>query len=85
MKLCPGILGVKPPMYGGSGGIALPFQGLDLPAEGNFVRDALPEAGASQNAKFYLRHVEPTAVLGCVVELQPFHDTPGLSSGEGFV
>ena len=85
MKLCTGILGVKAPMDGGSGGIALSFQGLDFPAEGGLVRDAPPEAGASQNAKFYLRHVEPTAVLGCVVELQPFHDTPRLSSGEGLI
>lgn len=85
MKLCPGILGVKPPMDGGSGGIALPFQGLDFPAEGGLVRDAPPEAGASQYAKLYLRHVEPTAVLGCVVEFQSFHDTPGFGSGEGLV
>ena len=85
MKLCPGILRVKPPMDCGLGGIELPFQGLDFPAEGGLVRDAPPEAGASQNAELYLRHVEPTAVLGCVLEPQPFHDTPGLSSWEGLV
>ena len=85
MKLCPGILGVKPPMDGSSGGIALPFQGLYFPAESGLVRDTPPEAGASQNAKLDLRHVEPTAVFGRVVELQPFYDPPGLGGGEGLV
>ena len=34
MELPPGVLGSKPPVDGGLGGIALPLQGLDLPAEG---------------------------------------------------
>ncbi len=59
MKFCPGILGVKPPMDGGLGGIALPFQCLDFPGEGGLVRDAPPEAGASQNAKLDLRIPSP--------------------------
>ncbi len=85
MELPPGILGSKPPVDGSLGGIALPFQGLDFPAEGGFVRDTPPEAGASQHAEFDLRHVEPTAVFGCVMKLQPFYDPPGLSGGKGHV
>ncbi len=43
MELAPSILGVKAPMDCGLGGIALPFQGLDFPAEDGLVRDAPSE------------------------------------------
>ena len=85
MEFLAGVLGSKPPVDGGLGGIALPLQGLDFPAESGLVGDTLTEAGASQNAKLDLRHVQPTTVLGCVVKLQPFHDAPGLSSGESLI
>ncbi len=85
MELPPGILGSKAPVDGSLGGIALPFQGLDFPAEGGLVEGTPPEAGASQHAKLDLRHVEPTAVFGRVMELQPFYDPPGLRGGEGLV
>ncbi len=85
MEFRPGILGAKAPIDGGSGSIAFQFQGSDFPAEDGLVGDAPPKAGASQNAKLDLCHVQPTAVLGRVVELQSFHDTPGLSGGEGLV
>lgn len=42
MEFRPGILGVKPPIDGGSGGITLPLQGLDFPAEGGLVGDTPP-------------------------------------------
>ena len=71
VKFGTGVLGVEPPVDGGSGGISLRDQGLDLPPEGGFVGDALLEAGAGQ-------HAEPTPVLGGVVELQPFGDPAGL-------
>ena len=51
-----GILGVKPPMDGGLGGIALPFQGSDFPAEVGLVGYTPPEARASQHAELDLRH-----------------------------
>ena len=56
MELPPGVLGSKPPVDGGLGGVALPFQGLDLPAEDGLGGDTLTEAGACQDAKFNLRH-----------------------------
>ena len=56
MELPPGVLGSKPPVDGGLGGIALPLQGLDFPAEGGLGGDTLPEAGAGQHAKLGLRH-----------------------------
>ena len=56
MEFPPGVMGSKPPVDGSLGGIALPLQGLDLPAEGGLVRDTLTEAGARQDAKLDLRH-----------------------------
>ncbi len=85
MELPPGILGSKPPVDGSLGGIALPFQGSDFPAESGLIGDAPPEARAGQHAKLDLSHVQPTAVLGRMVELQPFYDPPGLRGGEGLV
>jgi len=85
MEIPPGVMGSKPPVDGSLGGIALPLQGLDLPAEGGLVRDTLPEARARQYAKLDLRHVQPTTVLGCVVKLEAFHDAPGLSGGESLI
>ena len=80
VKFAPGVLGVEPPVNGGSGGISLRDQGLDLPPEGGFVGDALLEAGAGQHAELDFRHIQPTPVLGGVVELQPFGDPAGLGA-----
>ena len=85
MEFRPSILRAEAPMNGGSGGISLPFQGLDFPAEGGLVGDTPPQAGSRQDAELDLGHVEPTAVLGRVVELQPFYNPPGLRGGEGLV
>src|SRR5271154_3267057 len=41
-----------------------------VPQHGHFVNPAV-EALAGKNAQFRLSHVQPTAVLGSVVELQP--------------
>ena len=85
MKFGSGVLGVEPPVDGGLGGVALLLQSLDFLPEGLLVGKPLFEARAGQNAELYLRHVQPTAVLGGVVELQPFGDPPGLGSREGLV
>ena len=42
VKFAPGVLGVEPPVNGGSGGISLRDQGLDLPPEGGFVGGLFP-------------------------------------------
>ena len=47
--------------------------------------DALLEAGAGQHAELDFRHIQPTPVLGGVVELQPFGDPAGLGRWEGLV
>ena len=56
MEFRTGILGVEPPVDGGSGSIAFLLQGLDFPAKGRLVGDPPPEAGASQDTKLDLRH-----------------------------
>ena len=54
MEFGSGVLGVEPPVDGGSGGVALPHQGLDFPAEGILVGETPPEAGAGQYAELDL-------------------------------
>ena len=66
MKFGPGILGVEPPVDGGSGGVALPHQGLGFPPERLPVGEPLPQAAAGQYAELDFRHVQPTAVLRVV-------------------
>ena len=85
MEFGSGVLSVEPPVDGGSGDVSLRDQGLDLPPEGGFVGDALLEAAARQDAELDFRHIQPTAVLGGVVKLQPLGDAPGLRRWEGLV
>ena len=46
MELSPGVLGSMPPVDGGLGGIALPFQGLDFPLDLDQLTKCLPDAAA---------------------------------------
>ena len=85
VKFGSGILGIEPPVDGGFCGVALLLQSLDFLPEGLLVGKPLFEARAGQNAELYLRHIEPTAVLGGVVKLQPLGDAPGLRRWEGLV
>ncbi len=85
MEFRPSILGVEAPMDRGSGGVSLPLQGLNFSAEGSLIGDTPPQARSGQDAELDLRHVEPTAVFGGVVELQPLYDTPGLRGRKGLV
>ena len=41
--------------------------------------------GADQYAELDFRQVQPTAMLGGIVKLQPFSDAPGFLGGEGLV
>ena len=85
MKFGSGILGVEPPVDGGFCGVALLLQSLDFLPEGLLVGKPLFEARGGQNAELDLRHVQPTAVLGRVMKLQPPGDPPGFLSREGLV
>ncbi len=64
VKFGSGILGIEPPVDGGSGGVALRDQSIDFPSEGHFAGEPLLQAGAGQDAELNLGHVQPTPVLG---------------------
>ena len=85
MELGSGILGGEPPVDGGSGGVALRDQSIDFPSEGHFAGEPLLQAGAGQDTELDFGHVQPTAVLGRVVKLQPPGNPPGLRRRESFV
>ena len=65
--------------------VSLLFQDMNLPAEGLLVGDALFEAAAGENTEFDLRHIQPTAMLGRVVKLQPLGYAPGLRQRKGLI
>ena len=71
MEFGSGILDAEAPVDAGLSFVSLQFQGVDLPAEGFLVRETLPEATAGEDAELDLRHIQPAAMLGSVVKLQP--------------
>ena len=85
MKFGAGVSGFKPPVDTSSGGVALRHQGLDFPPERLLVGEPLLQAGAGQHAELDFRHIQPTPVLGGVMELQPFRNPSGLGRWEGLV
>ena len=85
MELGSGILGGEPPVDGGPRLVSLSHRGSDHPLERFLAGEPLVEAGAGQYAELDFGHVQPTAVLGRVVELQPFHDPPRLGGREAGV
>ena len=80
-----GLLYAEVPVDPGLRLVTFLFQGLDLPAEGLLVWETLTEVTAGEYAEPNLRHIEPTAVLGRVVELQSLGDAPGLRSRKDLV
>ena len=76
---------VKTPRDGGMGVIALALEGLYLPTQRRLVGDAPSEALATQHAQLDLCHVQPTAMLWGVVELQALQYPPCLHRGKGLV
>ena len=69
MELGSGVLGIELPVDGGSGGVTLRDQGLDFPPQGFLVAEPLLQAGAGQDTELDFRNIQPTTVLGRVVEL----------------
>src|SRR5215218_3796697 len=66
-----------------AGEIALSFPGGDLALELLAVVDSPVQALAFEHPDLDLDHVEPTGVLGGVVELQPLQDAMRLGGREG--
>jgi hypothetical protein len=78
-------MGSKAPVNGGTGGVALLFQGLDSAAQDQVVGISASEAPAADDTELDLGHVEPASMLGGVVELQALDQLPGLGWGKGLV
>src|ERR1700738_1717247 len=72
-----GFVGCEHPSDAGAGGVSVPFPGVDFAAEPVWVVDSAVEALAAQHADLDLDHVEPTGMLGGVVEFQPAQNSPG--------
>ena len=80
-----GILGGETPVDDGLGLFALPLQGTDIVVEAVLVRVPLSQAAAGYDAELNLRHIQPTAMLGRVVKLQPPGYAPCLRRRERLV
>src|SRR5229473_4030928 len=81
----PGFVGCEHPIDAGAGGVS-----LSLPC-GNFADETLGvvystvQALAAEHADLDLDYVEPTGMLGGVVELQAAQNSPGFSGREGLI
>src|SRR5688572_5187098 len=80
-----GISGRESPVHLAACGVAVRFPGRNLPRQVGQVWNALVQALPSQHAQFDLRHVQPTPVLGCVMQLQLLRQPPGLLRRKGFI
>ena len=65
--------------------VAASLPGGDFLDQGLLVRDAPIETLRRQDAEFGFSHIQPTAVFGCVVPLEPFDQPACLGGGEGLV
>src|SRR5208282_2035888 len=59
--------------------------GDDLLDQGQLVGDTPIETLTRQHTEFGFSHVQPTAVLWCVVPLEPLDEPACLGGGKGFV
>src|SRR5215207_8387322 len=73
------------PVYGALGRVALGFPRTHFLGKRFSVGDALIQTLASEHRELDLGHVQPRAVLGCVMNLQLTSDAPGLGGGERFI
>ena len=71
MEFGPGILGGELPVDDCLGLIAFLLQGMHPPAEAVLVGVPLSETAAGYDAEFNLRHIQPAAMLGCVIPNPP--------------
>ena len=85
MEFGPGILGGELPVDDCLGLIAFLLQGMHPPAEAVLVGVPLSETAAGYDAEFNLRHIQPAAMLGCVMKLQLPRNAPGLRRRERLV
>ncbi len=58
---------------------------VNFTTEDGHVGDSAVETLLLEDAQFGLGHVEPTAVFGCIVELEAFHQATCFIGGKGLV
>ena len=68
MEFGSGVLDAEAPVDAGLSFVALHFEGLNLSAESLLVGETSAEATAGEDAELDLRHVQPAAMLGRVVD-----------------
>src|SRR5579872_5173885 len=84
-KLDAGVSGGEAPVHGGLRAVAAGRPGGYLAGQEGGVGDAPVETLAAEDGEFALRHVQPTPMLGGVVDLQPIQDTAGFGGGKGLI
>ena len=84
-QLDAGIGGGKLPVYRSLFLVALGFKTPNRQIKLRRVANALFEGATGQDTQFDFSHVEPGAMLGCVVKAQPRQNMPGQSRLKGLV
>src|SRR5919106_5159941 len=85
MQLPPRLLHGETPLDRGVGRIATFLIGGEFAFQGIFIWNATRQALPTHHAQFNLGHIEPTGVLGRIVQRQFFQDPSGLRRDEGFI
>jgi hypothetical protein len=85
MPLAPRFLHSETPLDSGVGGIATLLIGGEFAFQRIFIWNATRQALPTHHAQFNLGYIEPTGVLGRIVQLQFFQDPSGLRRGKGFM
>src|SRR4051794_15526370 len=83
-ELDAGVLGRELPIGPGGGGVAPVLPGLDVALQRRPVTHPVGQV-AAEGAQLDLGHVQPGAVLGCVVDFEPVGDALGLLGRERLV
>ena len=79
------VIGGEAPVHSHHVPVALVLPGVNFPAQHLLIRNPAVQALPGQHSDFNFSHVQPTPMLGGVVNLQTFGDTPRFHRLEGLV
>ena len=85
LQLDPGVLRREPPAHLRLCSVSMILPRSDFRPQHRHFVDPAVEALAGKDAQLRLRHVQPTAVLGSVVDLQTLPQPPRLRGGKRLV
>src|ERR1700722_20152293 len=85
LQLDPGILSCESPPHFGLRLIAMALPSRDFVPQRRHLVDPAVKALTGENTQLSLRHVQPTAMLRRIVDLQPLPQSPRFCGGKGFV